>query len=628
MTSALLEYSIHDKAAFYLNGTPILDRSDFEPNDYEALSTADGGLPAQLLEAPGANLLASEDYEIDSGLLALCYRLTIRRSAGDPIVVWSDPDHVKMLHLGKGQENPEGWNLPGFDDSAWVPAVAGTDLESPAGGPPLPILTEKAFAGVFGLQAFVPILSDLFSFASAPRDRNLYRESFLIPDLPQAVGIRVDKPEATQGQTLRVDLVPGADALDYGAFKLVAWLPQGLKFLDAKPGYTYKPEQGQLSWSVQRKDLHESFAVLSATSVLDAGGWSQPDLALGGPKAGKARRQLNVSDYDFNHAAARFTANRPAWFRMSPSGVDLTAGRPAILGVLFRTQLRLGGSDDAIRTDADLVELNYSVDGREEGALRKNARVSHGMDTNGYWFDAYYEASGDRPWTWEDLDHLAVMIRSKARGTVCQNLLASVVATVRYASLEGADAWFEGQVSAADCASLPLRAEIQRLGKAPVPSEPSAIRANPALCAPGPSATPTSLPLPSPTGTPGPGIPAPAQSATPGPGAEGKAMASEDYFHLGCLATDPEPFNYAGTFLSFCLGRGAVLALKVYDAAGGKLLRSVQAGAFSAGQGQIFFNALDADGKALAPGAYQLELEASDGNHKGKADLVVHCLRR
>jgi hypothetical protein len=632
--SALLEYSVNDKAAFYLNGKPILDRSDFDPFDFEALATADGTLPAELLESPGDNVLAVEDYEIDSESLDLSYRLTIRRDEGDPIVAWSDPDHVKMLHLAEGQDDPEGWMLPDFDDAAWVPAVRGTDLETP--GSILPSLEEPVFAGIFGLEAYVPRLSHTFNFSCAPRDRNLFRAHVRIPDRPSRVALRVSPAEPGAGQAVTVRLDPGPGALNYPAYKLRAWIPKGLRFLDASPGFTWRPELGRLSWSVHGSGV--AYARLNAAAVMDADGWNRPQRALGPFKDGKTRRQLNVSDYLFNDDAARFTANRPAWFRLETPPAAAPGSQPRVLGVIFRTQMRLGGFDDAVRTDADAIEFNYSVDGGEHGALERDATISHGMDVNGYWFDAYYDASADRPWTWEEIGRLAVMIRAKARGTVAQDRLAGVTAIVKYLEPGREGAWFTAQAVGQGCADLPLKAELQRLGKPALGSQPCSLLLNAGLCSPTPGVAASSAPTPASTPTAAATLPPKSRAAatgtatatvtaSPTPTPTGQSMAAEDYFRLGCLSASPEPFNYSGTFVSFCLGREAEITLKVYDA-GGTLLRSIKAGTVAAGDGQIYFNALDARGRRLEPGAYQLELEASGLGHLWKGTLPVHCVKR
>jgi hypothetical protein len=97
----------------------------------------------------------------------------------------------------------------------------------------------------------------------------------------------------------------------------------------------------------------------------------------------------------------------------------------------------------------------------------------------------------------------------------------------------------------------------------------------------------------------------------------GTKMVGENRFELGCLSANPQPFNFAGTFVSFCMKSGADITLNIYSALDGKLQRQIKAGNFRPGSNnQIFYNALDDNGRQLQPGAYVFELVGEKNGYK------------
>src|SRR5579864_536189 len=88
VTSAILEYSCDDQGGFFLNGSPILQRSDYAPFDFKVLSTSDGTLPMELFNAYGDNVFGVEDYDTEGYRMSMSYRFTVHQSDGDPIVIW------------------------------------------------------------------------------------------------------------------------------------------------------------------------------------------------------------------------------------------------------------------------------------------------------------------------------------------------------------------------------------------------------------------------------------------------------------------------------------------------------------------------------------------------------------
>lgn len=613
VTSAVLEYSVDDKVSFYLNGSTILALSDFAPFNYEVLSTADGTLPMDLFKPNQDNLLAVEDHDVEGGNMSVSYRFTIHFSDGDPLVIWSDPTQSKFIHLHKDQPDPPGWILPGFDDRAWAPAARVTELKFPFFA--FPLLPDPAFSGFLG-GGGVPRLSHTFNMNCTTADHNLFRSHFRFPNHPAKVVALINPPQAARGQRVAVRLLPGPDTTELNQFNLLAWLPQGLTLAGAAPGYQYAPQLRRLAWSFDRRDLKVGYAHMPAVTVLSAGGWRAPEKALGPPKAGKGRRQLNTPASVWDDGAA-FYANRPAWFRLAPPGVDLRQWRPLIQGVIFHSQMRLGGKNTATDTGADAVMFNYSVDGGRNAALANDVDVAR-MSTSDYWFDGYYDASEDRRWTWEELGQLAVRIMARARGDDDRNLLSSVVATVRYYSPAEASPWFYAVVDEPRCATLKLNTAVFHLGQGALASDSVDLPVNQALCPATPVPTPTSTPIPKREMVAPTPEPPKAESA-------GLALHGENRFDLGCLAVDPEPFNYAGTFVSFCVKKDVNVTLNVYSADTGKLARQMEAGAFRAGDNQFFFNAQDDQGKELAPGAYVFELVAEKNGYKEVRNATFHC---
>ena len=75
----------------------------------------------------------------------------------------------------------------------------------------------------------------------------------------------------------------------------------------------------------------------------------------------------------------------------------------------------------------------------------------------------------------------------------------------------------------------------------------------------------------------------------------------------------PDPLDYGGAFINFCLKIPADGTLNIYDLKTGLGLRRIGGGEFRDGDSQIFFNALDDTGKLLPPGRYTYELVAKDG---------------
>jgi hypothetical protein len=446
------------------------------------------------------------------------------------------------------------------------------------------------------------------------QDHDLYRSHFKFPDHPAKVTAIVNPPNAVAGQQVAVRLIPGPDSAEFSQFNVLAWLPQGLELVNQSQGGQYDAKLRRLAWNFGSRDLDVRYATLPAQSIISASGWQGPEKLLGPPKAGKGWRQLNTPDSIWNDGAV-VTDHHPGWFKLAPHNVDLSRWKPIILGVIFHSQMRLGGKDTSTVTEADSVRFNYSVDGSTREALKDDIEVSR-MSNGDYWFDGYYDASEDRKWTWDDVSRLAVKFDVRARGSVDKNLISSVEAVVKYYTPAKASPYFFAKVTDPRCETLKVFAGAFRTGSPLLSSDPVDLAVNQSLCAPTPVPTPTYTPIPKeqmriPT-------PEPTKDA-------GKVMVGMNQFQLGCLSAAPEPFNFAGTFISFCVKKDVDVTLNVYSADDGKLVRQMKAGAFRPGDNnQIFYNAMDDNGKLLHDGAYVIELVAEKDGHKETRNSTVH----
>ncbi|MES2202007.1 MAG: FlgD immunoglobulin-like domain containing protein [candidate division FCPU426 bacterium] len=605
VTSAVLEYSGDDEVGFYLNGKVLLHKSEFVWADFTTLSTSDGSLPIYLFNMNGDNVLAVENFDTEGGHMGVAYRLTVHHSNGDPVVIWSEPGVTRFKHLRPDQKDPEGWFLPGYDDAAWPTAIEG-NLTKDNQFVRWPCLPDSAF-GFLGSTGCVPYISHIASARSNGHDHNLLRSHFKFPNTPAQVSVVVNPPKATKGQNISLRLIPGKDATYFERFQVFARVPPGLKVISLSKGGYMDPKSSAIFWDFSLADSGVGYLTLSASTLLQAPGWTQPQKALGPPKAGKVRRQLNTPAAIFADGA-KFNPGNPGWFGMQPP-LGVPAGAE-ILGVIFHSQMRLSGRDSYHTSETDPIYLNYSVDGSLNDFLKKDVMVSR---TSGdfYWVDGYYDASEDRRWTWGDLEALRVKVMSRQRRAKNSDLLASVSVVIRYFLPQKMAPYFTASVEDGRCVSVPLAAGIRQPGQPAVGSKPAILVLNAGLCPP----------TPMPTATPVPVQVAQVVAPTPEPTRPPLAKAEEPALltrpaaalKLGCLENAPEPFKRGGTFVYFCVDKDSDLRFNVFDSAG-KLVRGMEAGSFRPGKGQLFFNGLDDKGLALPAGNYSYEIRARSEN--------------
>lgn len=607
VTSAVLEYSVDDQVGFFLNGKTVLSRSDTCPFDFAVLSTSDGTLPLSAFNMNGDNVLGVENFDTEGGHMGVAYRLTVHHSNGDPVVVWSDPGAMKFLHLRPDQKDPEGWQAPGFDDSAWTAATEG-NISKDSQWVRWYCLADPNF-GFLGSQGCVPFATHVASARSNGHDHNLFRSHFSFPNVPAKVRVLVSPPMAAKGQALSFRLLPGRDASYLDRFQLFARIPQGLRVTSLSKGGYLDAKSSAAFWDFTLAETGVRYLTLNARAVIQAGGWAQPEKALGPPKPGKVRRQLNTPSVVFNDGA-KFGPGNPGWFAMEPPH-GIPPGSE-ITGLIFHSQMRLQGLDSLHVDETDPVYLNYSVDGSLKGALKEDVLVSRSSGGI-YWIDGYYDASEDRKWGWNDLARLRVKFEARQRRTKNSNLLASVSLVLRYFQPGSTSPYFYAVVDEAQCREASVLAGIRQTGYPAVGSDPALVSLNPGLC------PPTPVPSPSPTPPPAPAIamaPSPEPTKAPQAPKEAAGMGGGARLTLGCLENSPEPFKRGGTFVWFCVDEPCELTLVVFRESGGAALRTMEAGHFRPGKGQLFFNGLDDRGGALPPGTYLYELRA-----KGKGVL-------
>jgi hypothetical protein len=611
VTSATLEYSVDDQVTFYINGHLVLERSDFCWADFAVLSTSDGTLPLDVFNMNGDNVLATEDHDTEGGVMGVAYRLTVHHSSGDPVVVWSEPGNTKFLHLMASQKDPDQWYLPNFDDSSWQQAIGAYNSVN-SQWVRWYCLLDSAF-GVFGSSGCVPEISHMSSGRSNGHDHNLLRNHFSFPNVPAKVRVSVNPPSASRGQSVSFQLIPGKDAAYMDRFQLFARIPQGLRVTSLSKGGYLDPKSSAAFWDFSKADVAPHFVTLNARAVVNAPDWSQPEKVLGPPKYGKVRRQLNVPLVIYNDGA-KFGPGDPGWFAMeAPLGIPQGS---EILGVIFHSQIRLEGQDSLQIDETDPIYLNYSLDGSQNGALKKDVMVSR--SSYSYWIDGYYDATEDRHWTWADLANLRVKFESRQRRLKNTNMAASVSAVIRYYEPLRTAPYFYAMVEASQCDNTQIFAGIRQLGTAAVGSDPTMIALNPGLCAP----TPVPMPTPLPTHVPAMVV---VPTAEPVHAPEIASMTAGAAIKLGCLENAPEPFKRGGTFVYFCVDKESQVTLNVYDTESGKQLRRMAAGSFHPGKQQIFFNGLDDNGNPLGAGSYLYEILAR--NDSGAQSRNAHFTR-
>ncbi len=594
ITSAMLEYCADDEVAIYLNGSELMRRSEFGPFDYQVITTADGSLPLELFRENQENVLGVENFDTEAGAINVSYRLTVYHSDGDPVVIWSVPEQSKFLHLSKEEKSPLGWTEVNFDDSKWGQAVGvnpiGDWVQSAR-------LEDPAFGNFLG-PGPVPYLAHKPDSMCRGGDHNLFRSKFRFPNNPAKVEIAINPTKAVYGQPLSVRLIPGPDTTELSQFNMMAWLPKNVELTNYAPGASYDPNLRRIHWKTSNRDMKVSYAKLHASQVLSAGAWGAPEKVLGPPKKGHDRRNRNIPASIYNDGAV-VNAGAAGWFKLDLPKVDFSQGTPLIQGVVFRNQMKMGARSASHERETDYMMFNYSVDGSNRGVLPDDVNVARTTWEHN-WMDGYYHASEDRKWTWDDVRNLRVMYKVRQIGKRDKNLMASVTCIVRYYYPSKVAPWFQTKVLETKCADIKLETGVFRYGTKMTTSDPLVVKVNQHLCAPTPAPTPVPTPVPIMMAKPQP-------TSTPVPAG---VQLKQQALGLGCLSVNPDPMDYSGAFIYFCLKVGAKVTVNIYDATTGAGVRRIEGTDFRAGDGQIYYNALGDDKKVIKPGRYILELVA------------------
>ncbi len=618
VTSATLELSYPHPTKIYLNGTEIknYDSQFTHVFEYILLCSADGSLPLELFKYKKDNMLAFHQkgkggwHEFTN--MGISYRLTAYQSAGDPIVVWSEPENTRMLHLPTGQGVPEGWNKVGFDDSKWQEGVNARMITDYWGWPEL---VDPAFKGFLGNEGYVPFLSHNKRGDARADMINLYRSVFRVPDKPGKLVLYSQAKSAKRGDKIPVRLIPARDVASAGNVQFSAVLPRGFDPIQA-PGASFDAATRRVVWNYPSpaKSLN-----LHMAAVAENKGFVLPNRALGPWKANRPPsdyiRNMSKTEY---YESADFPSGASAWFKMSPPPFSDGPAAPIILSVTFQSQILPRGFNGLISYTQEYMMFNYSVDGSLRGSKPGdgvNVTKTMGSQSGQYWTNGYYDATYDRRWTWSDLAKLNVRFYAKQVGDrKLDNKLLSCIANVRYYNPADVAPLLYGQVSEAGCANLTITASMQSLSNdITAQAEPVVINVfNPAACAPTPTPTFTRVPTKAPT--PKPGLPTHTPVPTP---TQTRGIALAPVLPgFKEVNSQPEPFKRGGVFVYFTIGRAVTsLYLHVYNATGQKVV-SVDGGAFGPGKNQVFFNGLDDKKKALPPGRYQYELEGRVGELK------------
>lgn len=593
ITSAVLEYSADDEVAFHLNGSVLLERSEFGPFSYDVLSTADGTLPLELFRENEENVLAIENFDTAGGSMQVSYRLTVYHSDGDPVVIWSNPEGVKFLHLSKEEKAPAGWTQNNFDDSKWGEAL-GVHLFW--AWMSMPVLEDPAFDGLFSIGK-VPFLVHRADAMCRNADHNLFRARFRFPNSPSKVQLKVDPPLARAGQQISVSLHPGPDTTSMPQYNLMAWLPPQLQYVSGTTGAHFDQKLNRVHWVGTNRALGLGYLKLNAAKVISATGWGAPEKLLGWPKRLPRRKQNQTVAQQENGALP--IQGFEGWFKMDEPKLNISRGVPKIQGVIFHSQIRMGSQDAMGKPEVDQILFNYSVDGGKRRVLPRDVNIVR-TNWGSTFTDGYYHASEDREWTWDDLKNLQVVLRARQVGQRDKNLIASITCVVRYYFPDQVKPAFYAKVIEPRCMDVELKSGIFRHGAKLVTSDPTSLKINAQACAPTPVPRPTSTQVPIIAAKPQP---------TSTPVMDNKLVVLS--LGLGCLSVAPDPFDFGGAFINFCLKKEAKITVNIYNSTTGAGLRRIEGKEFRAGtNNQIFFNALDDKGKLLPPGRYIYELVA------------------
>lgn len=641
ITSAQLEYCGADRMRFYVNGVQLRNGKNWTGEhiwDYAVYSSADGTLPLGLFKNNEDNVLGAENWSQHQDLNVSCwgyyytsiltkldisFRLTLKQSVGDPIVVWSEPGTSKMFHLDPGQAVPAGWYGQKYDDSSWKVAKTTHFEEEYLMAPEL----EDPHFSRFLVMGMVPFVSHNSNGAAGANTKNLFRSHFMVPNHPDSVRFEASQTSLKRGQTVRLSISPGRDAAYMEGLKLQAFVPAGLEPQSAGRG-RWDSATRSITWSFP-KPVTVTAAFLE--SVVSAPGWTFPERAFGPFKPGKGSERKQAAGEEYMRGAG-FQSGVTGWFKFGKFKFSDSPSAPRIVGVIFHSQMIPGNCHDNIKSqtgdNTDKINFNYSVDGTSRGFLKQDVNLARWSNSE-YYMDGYYDASDDREWTWTDLKNLQVQfhdVQSRTRKT--DGRLSSCEVDVAYYQPSDVAVTLDLQVTEPMCKNVTVWARVWDSMSNAITQKPVSLSLNAAVCIPTPTQTRTRTPIPTKTFTPAPTatkVPTPkpgtpsytpvpptaVPTRTPLPTVTPRPTVVRDNQAVAVtgLSSNPEPFKRGGVFVYFTLSEHATVELKVKQ--GETVVRTLKGGEFEAGKNQLFYNGLGDNGRLLLPGTYTYEVWAT-----------------
>jgi hypothetical protein len=607
VTSATLEYSYPHPTEMYLNGvqirSPESSYSHFE--DYALLCSANGTFPLELLNYKKENVLAFRQRGTGLAIvqvanMGISYRLTLHRSSGKPLVIWSEPDHTKLAHFDPGRPVPDDWFKPDFNDTGWKQARLARYITDIGGWPELPDLK---FKGPLGQDGFVPFLSHNPVGNASAGMVDVFRSTFVIPDEPGALTMKALPSTKKVGEKMMVALAPSADCASMGPLVISMTAPPGLDPVAVylKPFVT---PSNSMTWNfsspVQTLDIH-------LESVLENNGFVMPQKALGTwlpdrfiPRS--LRRNITWQEYI---DSATFPSASSCWFKMSAPPYTDGPHAPVILEVTFESQIYPMGKNGLNTRDLEHILFNYAVDNSLRGNIFGDAGINVARNSGscaGFerkWTDGYYNATPDRRWSWSDLANLRVKFSAEQVGSrKRENRLLRCVAHIRYYDPAAVSPFFWAKVREPDCRTLTITASMSSPQNDNVSTGSLAFVVNSEKC---PPASIAAAPRPKAVLPPGdPDVPPTPETRI--------SRVVEPMPAVSDVRTGPEPFRRGGVYVYFS-SKQAISGLRfyVYDRTG-RPVALAAAGDFGAGNNLLYFDGLNTDKAALTPGAYLYEL--------------------
>jgi hypothetical protein len=397
------EYVADDRLDFYLNGQKIEMAGSNDWTYYSVLSSIDGSLPMDAFKWGQKNLIALNNFDTLAGALDCSWRLSVRYSDRPPFVFIATSENTRMLRRTRNQSAPTGWEQVAFDDKVWEAPDEALKAKPLLVWLPMNPAEQQLFH-----RDILPRLCATADCECSVKDNNLLRTWFELPALPEGPALTVAPKALEKNDKTGLRLRWGADVGELGARLLSLDVPKGLAVASVSPGAEVKGRT--LEWRAPATGSAGQSTRLLLQKVEDAGGWQDADKVLQRPF------QKFMNPIGASVPMATFLPDQKAWFKVDVRDPRQRQLGP-IQGVLFRAQIDFEEYNFVSSTTVvldDRFTLNYSVDGRLNGVLAADQNMLHALSLP-LWTQAYYDASADRAWTWNELDNLKVQLMSKRK---------------------------------------------------------------------------------------------------------------------------------------------------------------------------------------------------------------------